>query len=301
MAGYIEWSKGLAEKREVLIMAHTLKVDPDLVAARLMRFWEWCDDNIPEDAIDKDTEDAVIVLSPNRGDTETFIDGKARLEGLAKLLASRPVSWIKHLGNGRVKLVRYGRHNGTTAKTRVRNARNQAKRRANGVSDMSPLNGDKIVTTPTQPNPTHRKGVGRSVGESLEGVQGEPIEFVCLQRVEDLHLTSVADLCAIHRAAHAEHPEIVDRSEDALLCVISAANRARKKARESPTAFFRGIFRKRKLGTFTKQERAEARPSLESYRACLREQQAKGVEILERHVPLCDTITPGGSNAAAHG
>lgn len=152
MAGYIEWEKGLADKPEVFRMACLLKKHPDEIAGKVMRFWEWTDDNVPEESIDPETGHAEVSLSPNRGDNETYVDSIVRLPGFCAAMSE--VGWIVHRSSS-LLLPNFGRHNGLTAKTRARNTKNQANRRAKLADEMSPNAGDKKVTTqpyPTQPN-----------------------------------------------------------------------------------------------------------------------------------------------------
>lgn len=143
MAGdWIQWTKGLARKREVVMMAAALKRDSHEVAGRLMTVWEWADENIPEEAIDSEGT-AVIKMSPASGDNNAFIDTVAGLPGFANAMSD--AEWLRSR-NGSLTFPNYGRHNGETAKTRGRNAKNQAKRRAKPVTELSPDAGDKKVT-----------------------------------------------------------------------------------------------------------------------------------------------------------
>jgi hypothetical protein len=74
MAGdWIKWTCGLPDKPEVIRMAARLKVAREIVVCRLLKFWEWCDANIPDDAI-QDSGSAFVDLSPERGDNVAFVD-----------------------------------------------------------------------------------------------------------------------------------------------------------------------------------------------------------------------------------
>lgn len=126
MAGdWIKWTKGLTTRIEVLRMAGLVRLRPDEVAGKLMRLWEWCDDNIPRDAEDENGT-AVIEMSPADGDNMSFIDSLVGSDGFAQAMLT--VRWIEFTG-GHVRLPNFFRHNGDTAKTRARNARNQKKKR----------------------------------------------------------------------------------------------------------------------------------------------------------------------------
>lgn len=154
MAGdWIKWVKGLPRKPEVVRLAGMLSLSRAEVVSRLMTFWEWCDDNIPDDAI-RENGSAFVELSPHDGDNMAFVDDLVCTSQFANSLAL--VKWI-HFRDGRIELPNFGRHNGETAKTRARNARNQKKKRDKSPDDssksvtttqtvMSPPRGDKSVT-----------------------------------------------------------------------------------------------------------------------------------------------------------
>src|SRR5215471_20482080 len=144
MAGdWLKWVKGLADKREIALIAASLRRDRYEVAGRCMKLWEWCDDNIPEDRVSDSHGAAVIVLSPHNGDNAAFIDSLVGLEGFANAMAS--AGWL-HFRSGSVEFPNFSRHNGTTAKTRARNGLNQSRRRQAArppVTTVSPSPGDE--------------------------------------------------------------------------------------------------------------------------------------------------------------
>jgi hypothetical protein len=158
MAGdWIKWTKGLSSRREVVRMAGILNLSRAEVVVKLMEFWEWCDDNIPEDDI-KESGSAFVEMSPRDGDNMAFIDDLVRSPGFADALAT--VNWIR-FRHSRVELPNFGRHNGETAKTRARNSKNQKNKRSKPSashtpessesvtaqrSNLSPRDGDKTVT-----------------------------------------------------------------------------------------------------------------------------------------------------------
>lgn len=158
MAGdWIKWSKGLPDKPEVVRIAGALGLSREVVVCRLMRLWEWCDDNIPDEAI-RENGSAFVELSPRDGDNAAFVDALVGTPKFADSLAA--VGWIR-FRNGRVELPNFGRHNGETAKTRARNAKNQKRKRqtgggsdgagspsgvTNASPDTSPPRGDETVT-----------------------------------------------------------------------------------------------------------------------------------------------------------
>jgi hypothetical protein len=167
MAGdWIKWVKGLQDKPEVVRMAGALGLQREVVVCRLMRFWEWCDENIADDLIHENGS-AFLDLSPNDGDNVAFVDAVVGTPQFAKSLAL--VGWIR-FRSGRIEIPNFGRHNGETAKTRARNSKNQKTRRTreSGSKDgqppkMSPRAGDISVTRgdkriPPPPPPRARRG-----------------------------------------------------------------------------------------------------------------------------------------------
>lgn len=158
MAGdWIKWSKGLIDKPEVIRIAGMLGASREVVVCRLMKFWEWCDANIP-DADIRENGSAFVTMSPRDGDNVAFVDALVWTPGFADSLAA--VDWLR-CRDGRLELPNFGRHNGETAKTRARNAKNQKRKRQEGGGEpaiktapegappspqMSPRGGDKPVT-----------------------------------------------------------------------------------------------------------------------------------------------------------
>jgi hypothetical protein len=177
MAGdWIKWTCGLPDKPEVIRMAARLKVAREIVVCRLLKFWEWCDANIPDDAI-QDSGSAFVDLSPERGDNVAFVDALVGTPGFADSLAA--VDWIR-FRDGRVELPNFGRHNGETAKTRARNAKNQKRKRQRGADEpppkevnrdppespkKSPLSGDKTMTRGEERRDRKKKPTASSSGE----------------------------------------------------------------------------------------------------------------------------------------
>jgi hypothetical protein len=111
-AEWIKWVKGLADKREVLLIAAELSIAPDEAAGRLMRLWEWCDDNIGDRDMDENGNASVTLGAL----PDSLIDALTRAPGTAKALQN--AGWLRH-ENGQVVFPNFGRHNGKTAKTRA--------------------------------------------------------------------------------------------------------------------------------------------------------------------------------------
>lgn len=113
MAGdWLKWTKGLERKREVLIIAHSLGRTPEEVAARLMKLWDWCDDNITEEQIDENGH-AFVTLGK---DHLHLIDALAGVSGFADAMTT--AGWIIQR-SGSLTFPNYSRHNGKTAKSRA--------------------------------------------------------------------------------------------------------------------------------------------------------------------------------------
>jgi hypothetical protein len=128
MAGdWIKWSKGLAARREVVLLASLLQRDRHEIAGRLMVLWEWLDDNVADSEIDEVSLDASLFV----GDKPfTFLDALVGLPGFADALASDGVRWLSARSGGRLTFPHFGRHNGTTAKTRALESRKKQRQRA---------------------------------------------------------------------------------------------------------------------------------------------------------------------------
>ncbi len=147
MAGdWIKWTKGLAARREVAILAAMTNRDRHEIAGRLMVLWEWCDDNTTEDDADES-----LNVSLNIGDKPyEFLDALLGLPGLAEAMSSPGVRWLDARSGGRVVFPKLARHNGTSAKTRAYEASKKSRQRKAGkvVPKVSPKCPDDKGTKP---------------------------------------------------------------------------------------------------------------------------------------------------------
>ena len=114
MAGdWIKFEKATLDKPEVFEMATELSIDPDAVIGKLLRVWNWFDDQ-------SENGNASVTVS-------ALLDRYAGVTGFTQ--AMETVGWmivegdIMHLPN-------FDRHNGTTAKNRCNTNRRVAKSRS---------------------------------------------------------------------------------------------------------------------------------------------------------------------------
>jgi DNA replication protein DnaT len=116
MAG--EWLKlelNTADKPEVLKMARILKIDKDAVLGKLVRVWAW---------FDKNTVDGVV-----DGVVDEDLDDIALQVGFCNAMAT--VGWLEYDNEAQyIKLPKFDRHNGQTAKNRALKNERQARWRA---------------------------------------------------------------------------------------------------------------------------------------------------------------------------
>jgi hypothetical protein len=128
MAGdWIKWSKGLSTRREVVVLASRLNRDRHEIAGRLMVMWEWLDDNVSDAEIDEQTNNVSLYVGDKPFE---FLDALLGLPGFADALASDEVRWLTARSAGRLTFPNFGRHNGTTAKTRALESRKKQRQRA---------------------------------------------------------------------------------------------------------------------------------------------------------------------------
>jgi len=110
MAGdWLKVEKATPEKPEVWAMAADLQIDADCVFGKLVKVWAWFDSH--------------TTTGNAPGVTPSTIDRVAGNAGFAA--AMEKVGWLAVDKNG-VKLPRFGRHNGQTAKKRALNNRRVA-------------------------------------------------------------------------------------------------------------------------------------------------------------------------------
>lgn len=159
MAGdWIKWTKGLASRREVVILASKLGRDRHEIAGRLMVLWEWCDENIVDGDLDSVSLDASLKI----GDTPfVFLDALLGLPGFAEAMNSPEVRWLTARSGGLLVFPNFGRHNGSTAKTRAYESRKKQRQRKSSP-ELSPNHGDKTGTREREEREKEKISIGDS-------------------------------------------------------------------------------------------------------------------------------------------
>lgn len=135
--GWIAWVKGLCTRAEVLTIAKQLSIDPKVVAACCMLIWEWADDETEEGGTFVPLE-----AVQSHADTVTGVPGFGA--------AFTSVGWLVSHGTGSI-FPNWSRHNGVTAKSRMKEAARKAKWR--DKRDICPVQGG-TKTGPTVPHST---------------------------------------------------------------------------------------------------------------------------------------------------
>jgi len=128
MSNWIKWCKGLARKREVMVMACETGMSPREVAGTLMEIWEWADDNTEDGNVASVTS---ALLGVTLGVTPEFIE------------AFKMSTWLIESSDG-IEFPNYMRHNAQTAKNRLLAAERQKRKRDKGNGKSN----DENVTPP---------------------------------------------------------------------------------------------------------------------------------------------------------
>jgi hypothetical protein len=134
MAGdWIKLEKATLDKPEVFEMAGLLGIDPDAVIGKLLRVWDWFDDQ----SIDGY---APVTLAAQ-------LNRNSGYAGFTE--AMKQVGWLAE-ENGKISIPNFHRHNGETSKQRALSAKRMAKRRAKS-------DGDSVTTSVTKVQPEKRR------------------------------------------------------------------------------------------------------------------------------------------------
>lgn len=262
MAGdWIKWSKGLANRREVVLVAARLGLDRHDVAGRLMVLWEWADDNIPDSDIDDLSLDASLYL----GDKAfSFIDALVCFPGFADAIASPEVRWLTARSGGRIAFPHFGRHNGTTAKTRALETRKKQRQRAKGknsspetVPKETGQKRDQRREEYSEQNRTEQeaeKAKPDRVAEALPGLAAVTVDPLPLGKLDGAkvfdglqpeHLRNPAAVAGWFRRQLSATVPVLPGTEAHLLFTLCAAARATERGVDKPVGMFVSILTKR--------------------------------------------------------
>ena len=210
MAGdWIKWTKGLERKREVLLIASILGISPEEVAGRLMRLWDWCDDNIGENQIDENCNAFVTLGAHGNAHINTLTGNAGMADAMVK------TGWLVQNGES-ITFPNYGRHNGKTAKTRaltqtrvkrLRNARGVTKALPEKRREEKSISLAKAKDNPLPPLPTILDCDSfRNALASWLAYKGKPYK--------PAGLTAMLSLAAKRATAHGV-PAVIDAMETA--------------------------------------------------------------------------------------
>lgn len=125
-----DWIKmrcDLWDDPRVAALCDKLESNEAAVVGGLFRLWSIADQH---------SVDGLLIMM-----TPTALDRKVGLTGFADALEQ--IGWLANEPSG-LRVTKFDEHNGESAKTRARNAKNQSHRRT--VTDLSPESGDGTVT-----------------------------------------------------------------------------------------------------------------------------------------------------------
>jgi hypothetical protein len=174
----------LSDKPEVHQIAAILQLDPDAVVGKLVRVWSW---------FDKQTVDG---HAPSV--THALLDRLTARDGFADALAV--AGWLQSGSDG-LRMPKFDRWNGQSAKKRALANRRQAKKRNGDVTPESRSKRDKNVTreekrnitTPLPPSGAFLRFWGAWPRSARKQAQGK-----CWERWRKADFDQVADVIIAH-------------------------------------------------------------------------------------------------------
>ena len=138
MAGdWLKFEKATLDKPEIFEMAGMLGIDPDAVIGKLLRVWDWFDDQSQNGCA---PVTLAAQLNRNTGVTG-FVD------------AMRAVGWII-IESDKLRIPNFERHNGQSAKTRSLSAKRMAKSRGKSCANSY---DDSVTSSVTKAQPEKRR------------------------------------------------------------------------------------------------------------------------------------------------
>lgn len=272
MAGdWIKWCKGLASRREVVVLASKLGRDRHEIAGRLMVLWEWCDDNVSETDIDPASLNVSLLLGDNPA---AFVDALLGLPGMAEAMASPEVRWIEARSGGRLVFPNLARHNGTSAKTRAYDARKKQIQRGknkpppdNLPQELSPKSGDKTGTRKEQSielidnyqnqSINHNRG---SPPETIPNGNSDPFRLIDISVLTDLEKLQGWCISAIAAG-------VIENTQSDRHSVVYAACHATRddKRITNPVGLFRSIVQGKHWDRLTNRDEDAAKAKILEY------------------------------------
>jgi hypothetical protein len=259
MAGdWIKMRTDLIDDPAVISIGVAVNIGEDLVVGKLYRLWTWAD---------KHTEDGNAV-----GVTENWVDRYLGVPNFAQ--AMQKAGWLDIKTDG-IMFPRFDRHNGKSAKKRCLTAIRVAEHKnksANAASVSRAL-------------PREEKSIACLIddeGKKSNGRKNGVVWFKSLESVTTENLKSIEATCAIHRACHREHPNLIPPDEKTLLRFIGAAIRDVEANKGSE--WFKGLVAKQSWRNLTGDQRQLAAKRLAAYRERLKTIENPPAEIF----PLCD-------------
>lgn len=167
---WIKWTKGLHERREVIVISKALGISTYELAGKLMAIWEWADG---------ETSDGFLA-----GVTPEFIDAKVSQPGLFSAIES--AGWGAR-NDGGITFTNWEKNNGECAKKRLEDAERQQKSRDKQRKPASRKRHknvtklcDKSVTRPDQiredkTRPDARPEPGKEIQDQMPGAVCESL------------------------------------------------------------------------------------------------------------------------------
>lgn len=206
MAGdWIKFEHATTDKPEVFNISQLLRIDPDAVVGKLLRFWSWCDQQ---------------AVTGELHITAPFLDRLTHQPGFAAALIE--VGWMKASAQG-LHMPNFDRHNGQTAKMRAESNRRQASLRATRHAEVVTNTGqvsrnchaEVVTSSRPKPRPEKRREEEREREEksaSFSEPETEPDQQLAAVRLSDIpkaeevvaHGALIGVLEADCRAWHAE-------------------------------------------------------------------------------------------------
>jgi hypothetical protein len=171
----------------VFRLASMLRIDKYAVIGRLHTFWSWADRHSVDGFVD--------------GAASTYVDEIVRCEGFAESLAK--VGWLEIIDEG-IRIPKFDRHNGDSAKQRAQKNERQARWRVKKDADVDgDVDGsvDGIASTSTSTREEKRREEKKEPKADTQRATRLPADWIpdevdidfCQTERPDLNVQSVAE------------------------------------------------------------------------------------------------------------